>query len=229
MSFDILSQKADRVESDVRRARKPDSDYTEAMGHYHTYLRTHSSGSLDHDYAFRSYEDPLKREIIEALLLSGAEFSDVKEHLGIPEKSMEVYRELFFDTSLMLNRLDWLSYIEGYDNPAGKELKIRALNLGPEFIYFKYANVVPKTESQRTLVKKMFMASAYRAMEANYNSMNSNISRASLQWSQTMLKCYEAIEKLMGEDNADSGDLVTILTSRKLAETKPVEDVSNIV
>jgi hypothetical protein len=110
--------------------------------------------------------------------------------------------------------LDKVAYIESYDDPFGKELKLRSYSLGPQFIYFKYGNIVPKSEEQRHLVKKMFLASAYRAMEANFNPINSKITKASMDWSKTMIKAYEVMEKLMNEDTDQSQELVAIIAKK---------------
>lgn len=206
-----------KVLEDAKRKRSPSAEYTELMVTYHAYLRHEACDSEEQVYAFELFEDPTRREIVEALLLADASPEDIRNAFGITPAMLEYYQELFFDTARFVTKLDKVSYIETYPDPFGKELKLRAYSLGPQFIFFKYGNIVPETEDQRRLVKKMFMASAYRAMEANFNPITSKVSRAASEWSKNMLKAYEAMERLMG-DTDNSGELHKYLMERALED-----------
>lgn len=213
----------------MRAGRPEGDDYTDIMAFYHEYLRRRTCLSEDYCYAFSIFEDPTRREIVEALFLAEAEHKDISDAFGLSRQACEAYQELFFDTKKFRSRLDKISYIENYPDKFGKELKLRAYSLGANFIFFKYANLIPETEEQRQLVKRMFMASAYRAMEANFNPIASTISKAALEWSKNMLKAYEAMEKLMGDTGEDSRELHKYLVQRTLDDptavlTDPVLD-----
>lgn len=162
----------------------------------------------------RIYKDGFQKEIVEALLMSGAETADIKQAFGIPEQVLKDYQELFFDITKLETHLDKLSYVTNYPDRFGKELKVRALNLGPSFIYFKYANIVPTSNVQRDLVKKMFLSSAYRAMEANYTSMTTDVSKSAIEYAKLMLKAYDSIEKLMKDDTPGEMSSVKVLLNR---------------
>lgn len=218
MSRDYLQYKNLTVRNDIAARKKPDDEYTEAMLELRNYLLKKECSDDDFLYAFELFEDPTRREIVEALLVADSELQDIYNGFKIPLKTLEVYRELFFDMeNAFRSDLDKVAYIESYDDPFGKELKLRSYSLGPQFIYFKYGNIVPKSEEQRHLVKKMFLASAYRAMEANFNPINSKITKASMDWSKTMMKAYEVMEKLMNEDTDQSQELVAIITKKGFA------------
>ena len=150
MTTEDLRHRSLKVEVDFRKGVKKKDDYTDSMLKYHEWISRGECESDDHSYAFSAYEDNMKREIIESLLLADAEPEEVNELFGIEPKVLEIYRELFFDTDFFWNKLDKISYIASYKDEFGKELKMRALNLGPEFIYFKYANIVPRLTLRET-------------------------------------------------------------------------------
>jgi hypothetical protein len=171
------------------------------------------------------HKDTFQREIVEALLISEAQPKDIKSAFGIPEQVLKDYSELFFDLSKLETHLDKLSYVTNYHDRFGKELKIRALNLGPDFIYFKYANIIPQTQAQRDLVKKMFLSSAYRAMESNYTSMTTDVSKSAIEYAKIMLKAYDSIEKLMKEDTPGDMNAIKVILTRD-SELRSVLDIA---
>lgn len=213
--MDSVSQK---VELDFFK-KKQQGEYTAAMQRLYLYL-----GKKGPCKAALIHKDSFQKEIVEALLISEASAEDIKSAFGIPEDVIADYKELYFDTTKLETHLDKLSYVTNYPDRFGKELKIRALNLGPSFIYFKYANIVPQTPVQRELVKKMFLSSAYRAMEANYTSMTSDISKASIEYAKVMLKAYDSIEKLMKEDVPTEMSATRVLLVKD-KELKQVMDI----
>lgn len=195
------------VEADFAN-RKQSGPYTQAMSAYYEHLEG------DAYKPAHIHNDCFQKEIIEALLMSGAEPADIKQAFGIPEQVLKDYQELFFDLTKLETHLDKLSYVTNYSDRFGKELKIRALNLGPAFIYFKYANIVPTSNIQRDLVKKMFLSSAYRAMEANYTSMTTDVSKSAIEYAKLMLKAYDSIEKLMKDDTPGEMSSIKVLLTR---------------
>jgi hypothetical protein len=199
--------------------------FTFYMQDYYAYKTTGTSNNKAHDYAFQLYEDRYKREIIEALLLAEADPNDVQSIFGVPVETLKCYADIFFDTKRFTSRLDKLSYTENYKNKFGKELKVRSLSLGPEFIYFTYGKVEPTTENQKSLLKKMYLSSAYRAMEMNFNSMTSSNSKAAVEMAKIMIRSYESMEKLMSEGAKPQDNLFDVLTDRKLTLTAFARDV----
>jgi len=217
MAKAYLQYKNLKIREDIQLGTPEDDEYTEAMKAYREYLTLEVCENDEFLYAFEIFEDNFKKEIVEALFLADAEPVDISISFDMSATTLETYRELFFDTeNTFRSSLDKVCYIEDYENTFGKDLKLRAYSLGPQFIYFKYGNVVPKTEEQRVLVKKMFLASAYRAMEANFNPLNSRVTKHAMEWSKTMIKTYEVMEKLMGDDTDHGNDLLTIITKKGL-------------
>jgi hypothetical protein len=225
VNIDVLRWRAAKVEASICKTPTPDlGDFTLTMNQYRMFLVHGTHSDPDICYAATIPQDNTKKEIVESLLLSNAKTEEITEVFGLTERTLDVYQELFFDMSKFLTKLDYVSYLESYPAGMGKELKLRAYTFGAEYVYYKYGNVVPKSEDQKTLVKRMFMASAYKAMEANFNPTTSKVTKVALDWSKTMLQAYAAMEKLMGQENTSSVDLVTIITSRKLSCTPDTED-----
>jgi hypothetical protein len=214
-----MDEKANTVIYDFQKGRKPSEEYTEAMTQYYTYVSQGTCSDAEVYTAFHIYGDKLQKEIIEALLFGDADFGDIEEAFGVSAKTLNVYEELFFDRTKFKNKLDKLSYVESYKDKLGRELKLRALNLGPEFVLYTYANIVPKTSQQRTLVQRMFMASAYKAMSINYNTLDSKVTKNAVDHAKLMLKAWEALQKFSEEDVSDDMDLIKIAT-------KEVKDAS---
>jgi hypothetical protein len=207
----LLRKKANRVVEDVKKSLVLDKkSYTKAMVQYFYYLVTGLNHKLDklHRYVFDMEADFLKREIIESLLLSKADPDEIEAVFGITPDMVEIYSEMFFDLDNLVSKLDIVSYLENYPDEAGKALKIRAYNLGPEFVYFRYGNITPSSVNQGKLVKKLFLTSAYKAMEANYSSVSANNTKAASAHASTMLKAYEAIKKLVEDSDQPNGAML---------------------
>lgn len=188
------------------------SDWTEAMLRYYEYRRLAKCDSPAHLQAFMMYENSFEREVIEALLLAEADPEDVREVFGIPGNVLAIYKELFFDTERFMSRLSKISYVENYPDQFGRELKLRALHLGPDYVLFRLGNYIPKTEAQQNIVKRLFMSAAYRAMEANFNPIASQVTRAAIQHAQVMLKAYDCLKELMKEDPSQTREITQVLT-----------------
>lgn len=203
------------------------SSFTDVMRRFYLFRINGECGECTLDYGFRMAQDTFKREIIEGLLLSNADPAEVYEIFGVPEESYSAYKHIYFDVDKFISRLDKLSYVESYKGTSfGKEIKVRALAMGPEFIYYTYGNMTPTTDIQKSLLKKMFLSSAYRAMEMNFNSMNSSTSKAAVEMAKIMMRSYDAMDKLMGEKSNIHEDIVSILTDRKLSLTAQTRNLT---
>lgn len=210
-----MNQRYVRVKDDIANSNGPDEDYTDNMKSYYYYLSKNVCDNQESVVAFKLFEDTTKKEIVEALVLAEADPEDIYAVFGIPQKSYQIYKELFFDMNQFLTKLDVVSYLENYnENKFGKDLKVRAYNLGPHFIYYKYGNVTPSNDQQKALMKKMFLVSAYKGAEAQFNPGTSKVSKAALDWSKNMIKAFEALEKFSDDGSNDSNNLVKVLTSR---------------
>jgi hypothetical protein len=187
---------------------------------YREFLSKGTCLNETHYHAFLINRDPIQKEVVESLLLADADPDDVLEVFGISSETIEAYEELFFDRTAFRAKLDKVSYVEQYPDKFGKDLKLRAFSLGPEFVFWTYGNAIPKTDAQRALVKRMFMTSAYRAMEATFNGIDSKITKQALDWSKNMLKAYEALEKLLSQEGNTDHNLTKYILDYKVADVE---------
>lgn len=203
-----LDHRAARVVRELKK--EPPKTYTEAMLKYREHIK---GGEVpdEHAIAFAIHESPRQKEIMEALLLSSCPLPELRQALDVPESAAKIYAELFFDQKVFRTGLDRLEYLEDYPDPFGKDLKVKAVNLGYEFVLFTFANLVPKTAGQKKLIEKMFMATAYKAMAMNYSGIKSEANRQAVKHAELMMKAYELLAKINADEGAGDYDLVSFL------------------
>ena len=206
--LDHVSQK---VLQDIEVGTAP-KNYTEAMRAWHEY-NTKKVPSIPEDalIAFEIHKSWRQAEILEALLLSKCPEEEIQSAFSVPTQSIKIYAELFYDISVFRTDLDRLEYLEDYQNDFGRELKQKAVSLGYDFVLFTYANLIPKTPSQKKLIERMFMATAYKAMSMNYNSIRSEVNRQAVKHAELMIKAYELLTKVNEDDSSSNYDLVRLL------------------
>lgn len=154
----------------------------------------------------------LQSEILEALILSKCPADIIEKSFAIPAEAVAWYAELFFDLSTFRTTLDTIEYVETYKTAWARDLKLRAVNLGYEYVLFTYANLVPETEQQKKLVERMFMATAYKAMAINYNGIGSTATSQAIKHAELMLKAHNALVKTNDSDINESRMLIHALT-----------------
>lgn len=214
----LLEEKALQVQNDYKANRPPSESYSDAQCFYYKHLN-HEDFLGDHyKIAFDIFEDNFKKELFEGLLLGEAAQDDVEQVFGIPDQSRKVYEELFFNQkSAFRTKLDKISYIENYPDKFGKEIKLRAYSLGPDFLYYTYAQIIPKNKSQHNLVKRIFLTSAYKAMAMNFTGPNAKLNKEGMEFAKIMLKAYDALSKWSEEDGSEDMDIVKVLVKKTSA------------
>ena len=170
--------------------------------------------SQEASIAFGIYGDAVQREIFEALLLSSCPPEEIKSAFNVPPESVAIYKELFFDPAKFRTGLERISYLENYPDEFGKSLKQRAVDLGYAYVLFVYANIVPKTAEQKALVQKMFMSSAYKAMNMNYMGMNAAAMNKAIEHGKLMLKAFETLTRLESAGVDESYQLTEYITNQ---------------
>lgn len=201
-----------QVVSDLKNKKSPSDEYTPNMLELHKHLK--ASCICEHCLtAFRIREDVIQREIVESLLLVNCPPESIEIAFQVPAKAIEVYQELFFDVRVFQSKLDKISYIESYKDAFGKELKLRALSLGHEFVFYTYGGLLPSAGAQRELMQRMFMSSAYKAMSMHFNSATAAASKQATEFAKLMLKTHETLEKFGPADDGTGNELHQILLS----------------
>ena len=207
----LLDHRARQVLADREANRAPDDAYTDAMRAYYEYQSGQKSDICDIICNIR--ESRLQSEILEALLLSNCPEEEIFTALLVPVQASSWYAELFFDTAVFKTGLDKIEYLEEYPDSFGRDLKMKAVSLGYEFVLFTYANLVPKTAAQKKLVERMFMATSYKAMAMNYNSIKSDVSKQAVKHAELMMRAYDLLVKTNADETNSSYDLVTLLAA----------------
>ena len=181
----------------VEEGSFPVKDYTTAMKQYSLFLKKKTVDGFPKEYAsaFKIATDDVQRDILEAVLLSGAKASDISTALGIPVEVVNIFEELFFDVSVFQSKLDVISYLARLPKDESKEIKTRAYNMGPEYVYYTYSGMLPSESMQKDLMRRMFMSASYKAMNMHYNSSNSSSAKSSLEFAKLMVKAFESLEK----------------------------------
>ncbi len=211
-----MRSKANIIEALVDEEKKPNKSCTANMREYYKYLLDNTVDiSANHRYAFTIATNNFKLEIVEALLLAEADPEDIDIIFGIKKEVVDIYKELFFDTTKFITRLDKLAYVEGYSGEGiGRELKLRALHVGAEAIYATYGNYLPEASSQKKLLQRIFMAASQKAMEINFNSLSSAGAKAALAHAKVMLKTFETIGAITDDDGDASKEFLKILLNK---------------
>ena len=173
--------------------------------------------------AYNIYTNDTQSAILESLLLTKAEFDVISTTFDIPVEVVTIYESLFFDISSFNGKLGILGYIEELDDGFHKELKRRSYSFGSEFILYRYGNVLPDTESQRNLLKKLFLDSAYRSMEANYFPSTSADSKAALEWSKVMVKASDSLERIFNNEGPTTDSIMIRLKNAQELKLNRVE------
>lgn len=167
----------------------------------------------------------IQRDILEALLLSECPYDIIESVFGIPQKAVTWYAELFFDVSVFRTRLDKIEYLETYPDAPGRNIRNNAVTLGYDYVLFKYANMVPKTEAQRALVERMFMATAYKAMAMNNFEMTSSVNKQAVEHAKLMLQAHNTLVKELdsGESTHNFTMLVKTYEDNKLVTPEALQ------
>lgn len=216
MSFgEKLAARELRVRSDLASKKKPSDDYTPSMVDFYLYLQGKPCSDPACAHAFDANKDLFQREVIEALLLVNCDYSSIMAVFELPARVLDIYREMFFDMdNAFRTKLDRISYASTYKPREGaKNMKLSAINMGPECILYTYGALIPSASAQRDLMQKIFMSSAYKAMTMHFNGIETNASKQSTEFAKIMMKAFETLEKFAPQEAATSSEMHQYLLS----------------
>ncbi|OUO53264.1 hypothetical protein B5F76_05670 [Desulfovibrio sp. An276] len=191
----------------IRNGTKPKTD---AEKQYATWI-SGKDVPLEYEIAFSTYEDFKRREKLESLLIGSCP-DDVFEHaLSFPTKSIDVYKALFFDTSVLHTDIDKLVFAQNYYiNTVGKDVPpvdnyvLRGLNQGYQVLLLSYCNLVPTQAEALNILKRVFAGAIFKATSVQFTGMGTNIDKRAIEHCQLALKILETMDDLKSdsEDNA---------------------------
>lgn len=192
----------DHRANEIKKGRKPE---TEAEEMYAAWLDD-KDVPVDYEIAFSTYEIFAKREKVESLLIGNCPDDVLEEMLGFPKKSMEAYRELFFDLSMLHTDIDKLVFAEGYykavtgkDVPPVDNLILRGLNQGYQVLLLLFCNTVPDQMSAMNILKRVFAGAIFKATAVQYTGMGSGLDKRAMDHCQLALRILETMDKLKND------------------------------
>lgn len=161
--------------------------------------------------AYDIYAREFKRETLEALLLVGADASEVEHVLRVPPGVTEAYRTLFFDTDVFEDELDIIDYAKNFDAVTfGGELKHFAVDCGKECLKVRISRGNYVVDSGTVLDGVRSMAYLMTQL-AKINRSNSNMANVALRWAQVSLR---AVPEEKDDDEAGVEKLRVALETR---------------
>lgn len=207
-----LDKAARRVELDAKQRLDPEGGYTQAMRAYYDFLVEGTFSDLAERVLFtRLREDQTQTNLVEALILSGCPAETVEDTFRIPAKAYDWYKELFFDTDQFLTELDIISYLENCPKDEGKEMKVRAVDLGHEYILYTYGHVTPNDTARSKMLQNLCASTAYKALSMNYHGMTSAAGKQATEYAKIMVKVFDTLQRMPSENNVGE-DLVHYIT-----------------
>ena len=175
------------------------------------------------DRQFEDVEDPLilvpclelfldlySRQLIEGLILSNNQNSEITQKLHCSEEFIVKYRETFFDASIFKLESEKLNYIQNGTVPKDHATKMELLTNGAEYLAAKYG-LVKQDINVRTVLAEAF-ARSYIQMVKLADIDDLEAQDRAIGWANTMAKFASELQKDKST-NMTIEDLVINLTA----------------
>lgn len=194
-----ITATVDHLARDVQAGTVAD---TEATTNYAAWL-SGESVPLEYQIAFDTYSDFAKRVKLESLLMGNCPDEVLIGTLGFTQTTLDAYRELFFDLSVLHTDIDKLVFAERYykentgrDVPAVDNLILRGYNQGYHVLLLQYCNLVPTSEESLNILRRVFAGAVYKATSVQYTGMGSTIDKRAIEHCQLALKILDTMKTL---------------------------------
>ena len=186
---------------------------TEAMSAYAKYLKGDRNNAIANLLFGEMRGDEFECAVVESLLLGGCSSEEAERNFGIPQKAFDWYRELFFDINAFTTRLSKLSYVMQCDDDY-RELRVRALDLGYEYIVNMYSGKPMPIKTQREYLTRMLMASYSKAMNMNYATAESGSAKNAKEFAKLATQVFEVLDRTSRDDDSEQVANLHILLSQ---------------
>ena len=193
----------------IRKGEKPQ---TEAEKQYAAWL-SGKDVPVEYEIAFVTYEDFARRVKLESLLMGSCPDDVLEKALSFPGKATAIYKELFFDLSVLRTDIDKLVFAEnyykntiGHDVPAVDNLVLRGFNQGYTLLLLLYCNMTPTQTEALEILKRVLAAAIYKATSVQYTGMGSGIDKRAIEHCQLALRILDTMDNLKtdSDDNTAS-------------------------
>lgn len=225
--------RVDHTAEDVRNGKKPSS---EAEKQYARWLKG-ADVPREYEIAFSTYENFAKREKLESLLMGGCPDDVLDKALSFPVKSVCIYKELFFDISVLHTDIDKLVFAQNYykdnigrDVPPVDNYILRGFNQGYSTLLLAYCNIVPTKGESLELLKRVFAGAIFKATSVQYTGMGSGIDKRAIEHCQLALKILETMDHLKDDSEDNTTAYVRFVSVLKDSGSIPKDfDISRII
>lgn len=189
---------------------------------------------LEYEIAFDTYETFDKREKLESLLIGGCPDDVLVNIMGIPEKTISIYKELFFDLSVLYTHIDKLYFAEHYyDEQQGRHpvdnLVLRGLNQGYEVLLLQYCNLVPSKAESINILKRIFAAAVYKATSVQYTGIGTQIDKRAIEHCNLALKIIDSLDMFKSDSTDIEGNFVKFVSVLKESGAVPADFDHNVI
>ena len=214
---------------DIKNGTPP---VTEAEKQYAAWLQD-KPVPLEYDIAFSTYEDSSKREKLDSLLIGNCPDEVLEKALHFPAVSVQAYKELFFDLSVLHTDLDNLVFAENYygkNVPAVDNYVLRGFNQGYTVLLLQYCNMVPTQAEALEILKRVFAGAIFKATSVNYTAMASGVDRRAIEHCQLALKILDTMDNLKSDAEDTTANYVKFVSVLKDTGSVPKDfDPANII
>ncbi len=221
-----------RVDHAAVSIRNGASPTTDAEKQYAEWLHG-KDVPLDYEIAFSTYEDSSKREKLDSLLMGSCPDEVLEKALHFPAVSVQVYKELFFDLSVLHTDLDKLVFAENYygkNVPAVDNYVLRGFNQGYTVLLLQYCNMVPTQAEALEILKRVFAGAIFKATSVNYTAMASGVDRRAIEHCQLALKILDTMDNLKSDTEDTTANYVKFVSVLKDTGSVPKDfDPANII
>lgn len=187
--------------------------------------------------AFETYSDFDKRVKVDALIMGGCPDDVFTDLLSIPVEAMQVYRELFFDMSVLKTGIDKLVFAEKYyivysnehRNPVDN-LVLRGYNQGYQLLLLQFCSIAPSSADSINILRRVFAAAMYKATAVQYTGIGSLADKRAMEHCQLAIKILETMQELKGSDEETGNNLVRFVSVLKDSKSVPEDfNINNVV
>lgn len=157
-------------------------------------------------YTYNVFKNPEIRFVLEAFLIAADNNADISEALAMPAEEINIYRELFFDTSVFKTDLELIVYLGKIpEDTEQKKLYKIAFHQGLGALRWHFCRDKGQIDAD-TVLQSIMTDSYFRSLEHRGQAVTSKVAKEASRLARTAMDCARVI---LSEDrgSADAEDL----------------------
>lgn len=166
------------------------------------------------------------RSVLEAFLIASDNNAQICDALAMPAEEIDIYRQLFFDTSTFRTDLELMVFLQGIPEDAGhKKLYKIAFHQGLGALRWQFCR--DKGEVAPDLVVRSVMTdSYYRSLEHRGQPLTSKTAKEATRLARTAMDCARVL-MAEGGSSGDTNDLrIKFEQARKNRTIEQLQQIS---